>query len=74
MGGTMASYHQRDVWLSIRDYDYFGDGGQTLDDGVLDVTWNSNGGTLNGEEFSMRRNFYNKPLLPLTGIGISMRT
>src|SRR6056300_1400431 len=60
--GAGQWHHQRDVWLSIRDYDYFGDGGQTLDDGVLDVTWNSNGGTLNGEEFSMRRNFYNKPL------------
>jgi hypothetical protein len=35
--------------------------GQTLDDGI-DQRWNSNGGTLNGEEFSMRRNFYNKPL------------
>jgi outer membrane cobalamin receptor len=60
--GAGQWHHQRDVWLSIRDYDYFGDGGQVLDDGELDVTWNSNGGTLDGEEFSMRRNFYNKPL------------
>lgn len=60
--GAGQWHHQRDAWVSIRDYDYFGDGGQTLDDGELDVTWNSNGGTLDGEEFSMRRNFYNKPL------------
>ncbi|MEY2969855.1 MAG: hypothetical protein RLZZ599_228, partial [Bacteroidota bacterium] len=30
-----------------------------------DRRWNTNGGTLNGEEFSMRRNFYNKPLATL---------
>ena len=41
--------------VSIRDYEYFGEEG-------IDQRWNSNGGTLNGEEFNMRRNFYNKPL------------
>ena len=60
--GAGQWHHQRDVWVSIRDYDYFGNGGGTLNDGTLDVRWNSNGGTLNGEEYSMRRNFYNKPL------------
>ena len=31
---------------------------------VLTSRWNSNGGYIDadGEEFSMRRNFYNKPL------------
>ena len=53
--GSGQWHHQRDVWVSIRDYQNFGDEG-------IDRTWNSNGGTLNGEEFSMRRNFYNKPL------------
>ena len=53
--GAGQWHHQRDVWVSIRDYQNFGDDG-------IDRTWNSNGGTLNGEEFSMRRNFYNKPL------------
>ena len=48
-------HHQRDVWVSIRDYQNFGDKG-------IDQRWNSNGGTLNGKEYSMRRNFYNKPL------------
>ena len=60
--GAGQWHHQRDVWVSIRDYDYFGEGGQTLNDGKLDRRWNTNGGTYKGEEFSMRRNFYNKPL------------
>ena len=53
--GAGQWHHQRDVWVSIRDYQNFGSEG-------IDQRWNSNGGTLNGEEFSMRRNFYNKPL------------
>ena len=53
--GAGQWHHQRDVWVSIRDYQNFGEDG-------IDRRWNSNGGTLNGEEFSMRRNFYNKPL------------
>lgn len=53
--GAGQWHHQRDVWVSIRDYEYFGEEG-------IDQRWNSNGGTLNGEEFNMRRNFYNKPL------------
>ena len=53
--GAGQWHHQRDVYVSIRDYEYFGEEG-------IDPRWNSNGGTLNGEEFSMRRNFYNKPL------------
>src|SRR5210317_1309641 len=53
--GTGQWHHQRDVWVSIRDYQNFGEEG-------IDQRWNSNGGTLNGEEYSLRRNFYNKPL------------
>jgi len=53
--GAGQWHNQRDVWVSIRDYENFGEEG-------IDQRWNSNGGTLNGEEFSMRRNFYNKPL------------
>jgi len=56
--GAGQWHHQRDVWVSIRDYQNFGDEG-------IDQRWNSNGGMLNGEEFSMRRNFYNKPLATL---------
>lgn len=56
--GAGQWHNQRDAWVSIRDYRNFGDEG-------IDVRWNTNGGTLNGEEFSMRRNFYNKPLATL---------
>src|SRR5210317_1758720 len=53
--GASQWHHQRDVWVSIRDYQNFGEEG-------IDQRWNSNGGTLNGEEYSLRRNSYNKPL------------
>ncbi|MEK9612513.1 MAG: TonB-dependent receptor [Flavobacteriaceae bacterium] len=53
--GAGQWHHQRDVWVSIRDYENFGEEG-------IDQRWNTNGGTLDGEEFNMRRNFYNKPL------------
>ncbi len=53
--GAGQWHHQRDAWVSIRDYENFGEEG-------IDVRWNTNGGTLNGKEFSMRKNFYNKPL------------
>jgi len=56
--GAGQWHHQRDVWVSIRDYQNFGEEG-------IDQRWNSNGGTLNGEEFNLRRNFYNKPLATL---------
>ncbi len=56
--GAGQWHHQRDVWVSIRDFEYFGEDG-------IDPRWNSNGGTLNGSEYSMRRNFYNKPLATL---------
>ena len=52
------THHQRDVWVSIRDYQNFGEEG-------IDRRWNTNGGILNGEEYSLRRNFYNKPLTSL---------
>ncbi|SMO83786.1 Outer membrane receptor proteins, mostly Fe transport [Gracilimonas mengyeensis] len=53
--GAAQWHHQRDVEVSIRDYQNFGESG-------IDTRWNTNGGSLNGEEFNMRRNFYNKPL------------
>ena len=53
--GAGQWHHQRDSWVSIRDYENFGEEG-------IDPRWNTNGGVLNGEEFSIRRNFYNKPL------------
>jgi len=56
--GAGQWHHQRDVWVSIRDFQNFGEANA---DGI-DARWNSNGGTRDGEEFNMRRNFYNKPL------------
>lgn len=53
--GAGQWHHQRSTWVSIRDYQNFGDDG-------VDTRWNTDAGTLNGEEFNMRRNFYNKPL------------
>lgn len=57
--GAGQWHHQRDAWVSIRDYENFGDQGE------IDRRWNTNGGLLNGKEFNMRRNFYNKPLATL---------
>lgn len=56
--GAGQWHHQRYQYISIRDYENFGDEG-------IDRRWNSNGGTLNGEEYNLRRNFYNKPLATL---------
>lgn len=56
--GAGQWHHQRSTWVSIRDYQNFGDDG-------IDPRWNTNGGTLNGEEYNLERNFYNKPLATL---------
>ncbi|WP_420318175.1 TonB-dependent receptor [Ekhidna sp.] len=56
--GAGQWHHQRSTWVSIRDYQNFGDDKK---DG-LDRRWNTDAGILEGEEFNMRRNFYNKPL------------
>lgn len=55
--GAGQWHHQRSAWVSIRDYINYGD-----EQGEVSPRFNINGGYLNGEEFSMRRNFYNKPL------------
>jgi outer membrane receptor protein involved in Fe transport len=57
--GAGQWHHQRSSWVSIRDYQNFGD--NSGKDGI-DRRWNTDAGFLNGEEFNMRRNFYNKPL------------
>ncbi len=63
--GAGQWHHQRDVWVSIRDYQNFGENAD--DPTQIDRRWNTNGGYITNadgdvEEFSMRRNFYNKPL------------
>jgi outer membrane cobalamin receptor len=56
--GAGQWHHQRSTNVSIRDYQNFGDDAK---DGI-NRRWNTDYGTLNGEEYNMRRNFYNKPL------------
>lgn len=58
MLGAGQWHHQRSTWVSIRDHQNFGD---DFKDGI-DRRWNTDGGSLNGEEYNIRRNFYNKPL------------
>lgn len=63
--GAAQWHHQRSVWVSIRDYQNFGENSD--DPTQIDRRWNTNGGYITNadgevEEFSMRRNFYNKPL------------
>jgi len=53
--GAAQWHHQRSSWVSIRDYQNFGTEG-------IDRRWNTDSGFLNGEEYNIRRNFYNKPL------------
>ena len=52
--GAGQWHHQRDVDVSIRDYENFGDSG-------IDRRWNSNGGLRDGEEFSMEGIFITNP-------------
>jgi len=56
--GAGQWHHQRSSWVSIRDYQNFG---MDHKDGI-DRRWNTDAGFLDGQEFNMRRNFYNKPL------------
>ncbi|MCR9064780.1 MAG: TonB-dependent receptor [Cytophagales bacterium] len=56
--GAGQWHHQRSSWISIRDYQNFG---EPEKDGI-DRRWNTDAGFLDGEEYNMRRNFYNKPL------------
>ena len=56
--GASQWHHQRSSWVSIRDFQNFG---SDKKDGI-DRRWNTDAGFLNGEEYNMRRNFYNKPL------------
>ena len=59
--GAGQWHHQRSSWVSIRDYQNFGSDHK---DGI-DRRWNTDAGFLNGEEYNIRRNFYNKPLATL---------
>ena len=75
--GAGQWHHQRDVWVSIRDYQHFTKGnGFKGEGGEINRRWNTNGGTTDerNEEFSMRRNFYNKPLATFNWDWKSLKT
>ena len=56
--GAGQWHNQRSSWVSIRDYQNFGSDHKE----TIDRRWNTDAGFLGGEEFNMRKNFYNKPL------------
>ena len=70
--GAGQWHHQRSSFVSIRDYMNFGTAasdnpvglteGEDLTGEAIDRRWNTDAGMLNGEEWNIRRNFYNKPL------------
>ena len=59
--GAGQWHHQRDTWVSIRDYQNFGEAAGDSDV-EIDRRWNTDAGFMNGQEYNLRRNFYNKPL------------
>lgn len=59
--GAPQWHHQRSRATSIEDQILYGDG-----DGQPNRRYNEDWGTLNGEEFSFRRNFYHKPVISLS--------
>jgi len=60
--GAGQWHHQRSSWLSIRDYVNFGNGGVAGASGSPDRKLNADWGTKDGDEYNVRRNFYNKPI------------
>ena len=69
--GAGQWHHQRSSFVSIRDYMNFGTAASDSIKGLsagdfsgeaLDRRWNSDAGELGGDEWNIRRNFYNKPL------------
>lgn len=59
--GAGQWHHQRDARISIRDYRNFGEADKDGINRKLNLDW----GMLDGEEYSYRRNFYNKPIASL---------
>ena len=59
--GAKQYHHQRSYAPRLSDYIKYSD-----EDGGPDIRYNSDWGKLDGEEFSWRRNFYNKPLAQIT--------
>ncbi|MGB6151758.1 MAG: carboxypeptidase-like regulatory domain-containing protein, partial [Pricia sp.] len=59
--GAPQWHHQRSRATSIENQILYGDG-----DGEPNRRYNEDWGTLNGEEFSFRRNFYHKPVISVS--------
>ncbi len=57
--GAGQWHHQRSTRLSIRDFQNFGGSEE------INRRFNADWGMLNGEEYNIRRNFYNKPIATL---------
>ncbi len=58
--GAPQWHHQRSYAPSLYDYMSYADEGDSVN-----IRYNSDWGLRNGEEFSMRRNFYHKPIASL---------
>lgn len=54
--GAPQWHNQRNTWITIATYQKYG----SVD--KPNTKYNSDWGTLNGEEFNMKRNFYHKPI------------
>jgi outer membrane cobalamin receptor len=54
--GAPQWHHQRSTWITIANYQKYG----SVD--KPNTKYNADWGTLNGEEFNMKRNFYHKPI------------
>ena len=54
--GAPQWHNQRSTWITIATYQKYGSADKPI------RKYNSDWGTLNGEEFNMKRNFYHKPI------------
>ena len=54
--GAPQWHNQRSTWITIATYQKYGSADKP------NTKYNSDWGTLNGEEFNMKRNFYHKPI------------
>lgn len=57
--GAPQWHNQRSTWINIATYQKYG----SVDN--PNTKYNADWGTLNGEEFTMKRNFYHKPVMSL---------
>lgn len=63
--GAPQWHHQRSFAPTISDYQKYQKGGADPDATSPNIKYNSDWGYLNGQEYSMVRNFYHKPVMSL---------